>query len=152
MRIAYVLTSLGVGGAERQVVALAERMAARGHVVSLLLLRSRLSEEWPTTVDRVTLDMRKTPASLLAGLGRGRRFLRAFQPDLIHSHVYPANMTARLLCLFHSTPVISTVHNVYEGPWPRMTGLPSHRPSQPVHYCCQSGRSRSLRSAQSYPG
>lgn len=116
-----MLTSLGVGGAERQVVALAERMAARGHVVSLLLLRSRLSEEWPTTVDRVTLDMRKTPASLLAGLGRGRRFLRAFQPDLIHSHVYPANMTARLLCLFHSTPVISTVHNVYEGPWPRMT-------------------------------
>ena len=26
MRIAYVLTSLGIGGAERQVVALAERM------------------------------------------------------------------------------------------------------------------------------
>ena len=29
MRIAYMLTSLGFGGAERQVVALAERMAAR---------------------------------------------------------------------------------------------------------------------------
>ncbi len=120
MRIAYVLTSLGVGGAERQVVALAERMAARGHAVSLLLLRPRQPEEQPTTVDRFYLDMRKTPASILAGPVRGRRFLRAFNPDLIHSHVYPANMAARLLRLFHPTPVLSTVHNVYEGSWPRM--------------------------------
>ena len=120
MRIAYVLTSLGVGGAERQVVALAERMAARGHAVSLLLLRPRQPEERPTTVDRFYLDMRKTPASILAGPVRGRRFLRAFSPDLIHSHVFPANMAARLLRLFHSAPVLSTVHNVYEGSWPRM--------------------------------
>ena len=51
MRIAYVLTSLGFGGAERQVVALAERMAARGHAVSLVVLLPRQSEEWPTTLD-----------------------------------------------------------------------------------------------------
>jgi glycosyltransferase involved in cell wall biosynthesis len=50
-----------------------------------------------------------------------RRFLRVFQPDLIHSHTFPANMAARLLKI--SSPaaaVLSTVHNVYEGPWPRM--------------------------------
>jgi len=120
MRIAYVLTTLGMGGAERQVVALAERMAARGHAVSLLVLRPRQPEEWPTTVDRVYLDMRKTPAGLLAGLLRGCSFLRTFQPELIHSHVYPANMAARVLRLCHSAPVISTVHNIYEGSWPRM--------------------------------
>jgi len=121
MRIAYVLTSLGIGGAERQVVALAERMAARGHAVSLLVLRPRQLEEWPATVDRVYLDMRKTPASLLASLAKARRLLRIFSPDLIHSHVYPANMAARLLRLFGSAPsLISTVHNVYEGSWPRM--------------------------------
>ena len=39
MRIAYMLTSLGRGGAERQVVALAERMAARGHDVVLIVLK-----------------------------------------------------------------------------------------------------------------
>ena len=39
MRIAYMLTSLGIGGAERQVVALAERMAARGHDVLLIVLQ-----------------------------------------------------------------------------------------------------------------
>ena len=121
MRIAYVLPSLGMGGAERQVVALAERMAARGHTIRLLVLRPRQAEEWPTTVDCVYLDMRKTPAGVLGALVRGRRFLCSFKPDLIHSHVFPANMTARLLRLSATGPrLISTVHNVYEGPWWRM--------------------------------
>ncbi|MGA3372155.1 MAG: glycosyltransferase [Terracidiphilus sp.] len=120
MRIVYMLTSLGVGGAERQVTALAERMAARGHAVALLVLRSRQPEEWPTAVTVVRLEMRKNPASILAGLWRARRFLRAFAPDLIHSHTFPANMTARLLRLLYPVPVVSTIHNVYEGSWPRM--------------------------------
>ncbi|MFY9855096.1 MAG: glycosyltransferase, partial [Terracidiphilus sp.] len=89
MRIAYVLTSLGVGGAERQAVALAERMAARGHVVSLIVLRSCQPHEWPTTFDIVRLDVRKNPVSLLVGFEKARRVLRDFQPDLIHSHTYP---------------------------------------------------------------
>jgi glycosyltransferase involved in cell wall biosynthesis len=121
MRIAYVLTSLGVGGAERQALALAERMAARGHAVTLLVLRCRQLEEWSTTLEPAHLDMRRTPASLLAGLWKARHFLRDFQPDLIHSHTYPANMAARLLkIMLPGAAVISTIHNVYEGPWPRM--------------------------------
>ena len=121
MRIAYVLTSLGMGGAERQVVALAERMAARGHAVTVVVLRGRQPEEWHTSLDLVRLGMRKTPTSILAGLWKAHCFLRIFQPDLIHSHVFPANMAARLLKIsLPAAAVLSTVHNVYEGCWPRM--------------------------------
>lgn len=121
MRIVYVLTSLGVGGAERQVLALAERMAARGHAVSLLVLRPHQSQEWPTTVDRAYLNMRKTPVSFVSSLVRGRRFLRDFHPEIVHSHVFPANMAGRLVCLLMpGQRLISTVHNVYEGSWLRM--------------------------------
>jgi glycosyltransferase involved in cell wall biosynthesis len=121
MRIAYVLTSLGVGGAERQVVALAERMEARGHVVSLIVLLPRQSEEWPTTLDVVRLDTHKNPVSFLECLRKARRFLGVFQPELIHSHTCPANIAARLLNLRrHMAPIISTIHNIYEGPWARM--------------------------------
>jgi glycosyltransferase involved in cell wall biosynthesis len=120
MRIAYVLTSLGMGGAERQVLALADRMAARGHAVALVVLRPRQPEEWPTPLETVHLNMRKNPASFLTGLMKARRFLSAFQPDLLHSHTFPANMAARLLHLFNPAPVLSTIHNVYEGPWARM--------------------------------
>ena len=40
MRIAYVLNTLATGGAERQIVALADRMEARGHVVAIVALRA----------------------------------------------------------------------------------------------------------------
>jgi glycosyltransferase involved in cell wall biosynthesis len=121
MRIVYVLTSLGMGGAERQVLALAARMADRGHEVALMVLRSSVKEEWPTALKTVHLDMRRTPFSLIAGLARGCRFLRNFHPDLVHSHSFHANFVARLLKVFVASPVVlSTVHNVYEGGWHRM--------------------------------
>lgn len=121
MRIVYVLTSLGMGGAERQVLSLAGRMARHGHSVAVLVLRPKLPEEWPTTLDVIYLNMRKTPLSLLLGVLRGRRFIGKFHPDLIHSHTYPGNMVARLLKLLSpGTILISTIHNVYEGGWARM--------------------------------
>ncbi len=121
MRIVYVLTSLGMGGAERQALAQAERMAERGHTVAILVLRSRLAEEWPTELEALYLNMRKTSFSVLKGLAQARRFLREFKPELLHSHSFHANVVARLLkVLFPGTVVLSTVHNVYEGGWPRM--------------------------------
>jgi len=129
MRICYVLTSLGMGGAERQVLALAERMAQRGHAVSLLVLRPRLAEEWPTKLDVVHLDMRRTPASVFSGFLKARRFLRKERPDLLHSHSFHANLVARLLNMLASPQVemappqvvvVCTVHNVNEGGWLRM--------------------------------
>jgi glycosyltransferase involved in cell wall biosynthesis len=120
MRIAYMLTSLGKGGAERQVVALAERMAARGHQVVLIVLTPRETHEWPTSLDVIRLDMRKSLTGFCSGLATAHRFLRSFDPDLIHSHTFPANMAARTLHLVVSSPVvISTIHNVYEGGWQR---------------------------------
>ena len=121
MRIVYLFTSLGMGGAERQGLAIADRMAARGHAVSLLILRPRLAQEWPTTLDVLHLGLRKTPASFLPGIRLAIRFLHSFKPDLLHSHSFHANIFARLLKLFvPSAAVISTVHNVYEGGWLRM--------------------------------
>ena len=123
MRIVYMLPSLGIGGAERQVVALAERMKARGHAVALVTLLGQQAEEWPAAVDLLRLDLRKSPASAIAALWRAQRFLRGFRPDLIHSHVYPANMAGRLFKLMlPGAVVLSTVHNVYEGGWGRMLG------------------------------
>jgi glycosyltransferase involved in cell wall biosynthesis len=119
-RIAYMLTSLGIGGAERQVVALAERMAARGHHVVLIVLKPREAHEWPTSLEVIRLDMRKSFAGPFSALARAHRFLHSFHPDLVHSHTFPANMAARTLRLLGSAPaVFSTIHNIYEGGWQR---------------------------------
>ena len=121
MRILFVLTSLGIGGAERQVIALANHMADRGHEVALMVLRPQLAEQWPTALNTSHLGMRKNPITMLAAMARGRRFLADFQPDLIHSHSFHANIAARLLkLLWPRLAVLSTVHNVFEGGWGRM--------------------------------
>jgi glycosyltransferase involved in cell wall biosynthesis len=120
MVIVYVLTSLGMGGAERQVLALAGRMANRGHAVKLLVLRSRLPDEWPCALPVIYLDMHKTPLSVLSGMLRARNFLRGYRPDIVHSHSFHANVAARLLRIVLPLRVVSTVHNVYEGGWARM--------------------------------
>jgi glycosyltransferase involved in cell wall biosynthesis len=121
MRIVYVLTSLGIGGAEKQTLAVAERMKKRGHAVALLVMKPRIAEEWPSVLNTIHLDIRKTPASLFAGFWRARHFVRAFRPDLLHSHSFHANLFARCLkLLVPRLTVLSTIHNVYEGGWWRM--------------------------------
>lgn len=133
MRIAYVLTSLGMGGAERQVLSLADRMVARGHTVKLVILRPARLEEWTTALDIFRLEMRRTPVSLFSGLMRGRRFLGEFAPDLVHSHSFHANLVARLLKpLAPAAAVLSTVHNVYEGGWSRRL---AYRLTDPLSRC-----------------
>jgi glycosyltransferase involved in cell wall biosynthesis len=121
MRIVYVLNTLAVGGTERQVLAIAERMAARGHTVSLLVLRPREADRCTTDLDVVYLDIQKNPASAIAGVRRAAAFVRSFHPDVIHGHNFHGNMLARLMRLTCGGPkVISTIHNVYEGGRSRM--------------------------------
>ncbi len=132
MRVVTVLTSLGVGGAEKQALAVAERMAKRGHDVAVLVLRAQLPQEWSTALPVVHLDIygiREKPLSLVAGWRQARSFLFDFRPDVVHSHSFHANLLARLLQIgipagalagAPHTAVISTVHNVYEGGWMRM--------------------------------
>jgi glycosyltransferase involved in cell wall biosynthesis len=121
MRIALMLTSLGMGGAERQVVSLAERLQARGHAVLLVTLMPPLAEEWPTDLKVVRLGMSRSPQHIFAGLLRAHRVLGDFRLDILHSHTRHANLAARLLRLMGAAPrVITTLHSVRDGGAARM--------------------------------
>jgi glycosyltransferase involved in cell wall biosynthesis len=122
MRIVYLLNSLGVGGAERQALGIAERMAGCGHEVAILTLRNRVPEEWKTYLAVHRLNMRRSAPSFAAGLLPARRFLCGFRPDLIHSHSFHANIFARLLkVLYPRAAVVSTIHTEWERGWGRMS-------------------------------
>src|ERR1700678_3470745 len=125
MRIAYILTSLGVGGAERQVIWLARRMARAGHIVRLVVLLSRGTDDLlaestreadSEPFDVVYLGIHKRSWSAMRGLARGAGAIRQCRPDLIHAHNFHGNLAGRLLGLLcGKIPVVSTIHNVYEG-------------------------------------
>jgi glycosyltransferase involved in cell wall biosynthesis len=139
MRVAYILTSLSVGGAERQVLWLASRMARAGHTVRLIVLLPRGADDLlsrsaanadSTPFDVVYLGFQKNLWSALRGLARGASVIRHFRPDLIHSHNFHGNLAGRLLGrLCGRIPVISTIHNVYEGGRLRML---AYRISDPL--------------------
>ena len=124
MRILYLLNTLGIGGAERLVLDIGERMAARGHSVRIVTLGQKASDEWPTHLDVVRLGMTKVPLRAVSGIRNGVRVLHGFRPDIVHSHNFHGNLLARALKLVRpSTPVISTLHNEYEGGKGRMLAL-----------------------------
>lgn len=116
MRILMAITSLGVGGAERMVTALADRYATDGHQV--VLVRFHGEADLQPTNPRVrmeNLDMPRSPLAVLAALGRFRRLIREFRPDVVNSHLVHANILTRLLRLV--TPMsrlVRSAHNTNE--------------------------------------
>jgi glycosyltransferase involved in cell wall biosynthesis len=122
-RIAYLATTSGTGGAERQVHDLAVRMKQAGwdvSAISMLHLGDTFADLPAQGIPTASLGMRRgfgDPRALV----RLGLWLRDARPDVLHGHMVHANLLARLSRLIRPTPVvISTMHNQYQGPRWRM--------------------------------
>ena len=121
MKIFYVITGLGQGGAERVVCDLADAMFKKGHEVKIAYL----------TGDVITQPANKEIELLGIGLTNVitlpkayltlSKIVRNFKPDIVHAHMIHANILTRLVRLV--TPIqklICTAHNSNEGSALRM--------------------------------
>jgi glycosyltransferase involved in cell wall biosynthesis len=117
MRIALIVTSLGVGGAETQVMNLADRLDASGHQVLVVSMMDEIAlAPRRESVTVRSLGVEKTVASLARGYARAWRMMRDFAPDVVHSHMVHANLFSRLLRLLAPVPrLICTAHSINEG-------------------------------------
>lgn len=122
MKILLMITGLGVGGAERQVCALADQFCSIGHDVMLLCLHGTIAmSPAKKNIALINLEMKKTPLGFLFAYIKAFRILHTFKPDMIHSHMFHANIFARLLRIaYRSIPLVCTAHNVNEGGKVRM--------------------------------
>jgi glycosyltransferase involved in cell wall biosynthesis len=118
MRVMFLSTSMGMGGADKQLLSAAQLMVSRGHdvsIVSLTELGPMGLEAQASGIPTHSLDMRRGVPDP-RGLIRLVRLARAWKPDVLHSHMVHANLMARALRLFVPIPVmVSTIHNIYEG-------------------------------------
>lgn len=100
MKIIYVISTLTLGGAERQVIETANKMATNGHAVSLYVLDGPL-----TRLDEVNQDVVKVEAvsrnkrGNITTLINLAKFIRVVKPDLIHSFLFDADVFCRLASL-----------------------------------------------------
>lgn len=118
MRILFLSTSMGLGGADQQLLSAAQVLRDRGHavrIVSMTPLGPMGLQAQALGVTTDSLEMRRGVPDP-RGLGRLVRLVRAWKPEVVHSHMVHANLMARALRLLVPVPVlVSTIHNVYEG-------------------------------------
>ncbi|MCD9535867.1 glycosyltransferase [Photobacterium carnosum] len=122
MKILYITTGLGLGGAETQVCNLCDQFIELGHDVSLAyLLEPQVITPQSDQVSIYPLGLTRSPLSLFGTFYRLVKLIKKLQPDVIHTHMVHANLIARIASIFAKTPVlISTAHNANEGSKLRM--------------------------------
>ncbi|KZS23636.1 glycosyltransferase [Wohlfahrtiimonas chitiniclastica] len=121
MRILYIITGLGLGGAEKVVVDLADQMVNRGHTVCIAYLKGNIVVKPKSeSVQMISLGL-ESPKKLLKALYNFRQLIRQFKPDVVHAHMVHANIFARLARLMCKIPkLICTAHSSNEGGKARM--------------------------------
>lgn len=116
MKILYIITSLGYGGAERVVTDLAKTLHARGHQVQVISISSDVplgAELKQCGIAFRSLEFAGTIYSLaqiVKLLPKLRAIICEFAPAVIHSHLYAADCFVRLAAPAH-IPIVSTLHN-----------------------------------------
>lgn len=117
MKIFYVITGLGMGGAETQVVALTDKMTDLGHEVIVISLFGEMVVKFKSSsIVCFQMNMVKTLSSFLSTYKLIRKLLRQYQPDVVHSHMVHANLMMRLIRLSYPIKrLICTAHSNNEG-------------------------------------
>lgn len=116
MKILYVITGLGQGGAERVVCDLADQMHQRGHSVKIAYLTGDiLTRPINSEIELIKVNLNNL-ITLPTAYFNLQKIIKENNPDIIHSHMVHANILTRLIRL--STPIkklICTAHNSDEG-------------------------------------
>lgn len=122
MKIVFIITGLGVGGAERQVVDLADRLTCLGHTVKIIYLTGSVQlRPASDAVELIGLGLNRNSWGFIGAVFSLVKHLRSIQPDIVHSHMVHANLLARLARLIYRVPrLVCTAHNSNEGGMFRM--------------------------------
>ena len=116
MKILYLVTGLGLGGAEKVVCDLADQMILKGHDVKIVYLTgSVLVKPVSSRVELLPLHL-NSASNIFSASRKYKKIIRDFSPDVVHSHMIHANIFARLNHLsFKYVRLICTAHNSNEG-------------------------------------
>ncbi|TEU26820.1 glycosyltransferase [Alkanindiges illinoisensis] len=121
MKILYLTTSLGGGGAEKVVCDLADKMYEKGHqVVIAYLTRDIIVRPTCNEIQLINLDL-NSPFQMTNSFKKYKSLILEFQPNIVHAHMVHANIFARLCRFFVKIPrLICTAHSNNEGGRVRM--------------------------------
>lgn len=117
-KLLFVITGLGLGGAERQLCILADKFYQRGYEVMIISLNGEtVVRPEEKKIKIINLNLKKSPFSFLKVIFHCRNIIKAYQPSIVHSHMFHANVLMRLVgFLFKkSYKLVCTAHSKNEG-------------------------------------
>lgn len=121
MKILYVITGLGKGGAERVVCDLADKMYEKGNMVKIAYLTGDiLTSPTHEKIELVKINLNSFSSFVPAYIVLSK-LIKNYDPDIVHAHMVHANILTRLIKLV--VPIkklINTAHNSNEGGYTRM--------------------------------
>ncbi len=116
MRILYLITGLGGGGAEKIVIDLADQMSQLGHCVKIAYLKgSVVVRPKNTEIELIYLGLENL-TKVKFSYKNYKKIVLDFKPDVVHAHMVHANIFARISRRFLSVPrLICSAHSNNEG-------------------------------------
>ncbi|WP_352338917.1 glycosyltransferase [Psychrobacter sp. 16-MNA-CIBAN-0192] len=116
MKILYVITGLGKGGAERVVCDLADKMYEKGNIVKIAYLTGDiLTRPVNEKIELIKLNLNSISTFLFAYVSLSR-LIKDYNPDIVHAHMVHANIITRLIKILSPVKkLINTAHNSNEG-------------------------------------
>lgn len=117
-KLLFVITGLGLGGAERQLCILADKFYQRGYDVMIVSLNGEtVVRPEEKNIKILNLNLKKSPLSFFKVIFHCRKILKEYQPSVVHSHMFHANLLMRLVgFLFKkSYKLVCTAHSKNEG-------------------------------------
>jgi glycosyltransferase involved in cell wall biosynthesis len=117
MRVLHIQKSTGIGGSERHLVQLLRGLKASGDTVGICVLTAgnyrrfvHALEEATITTTRVVAGHHVNPVLPI----RLIRKIRAFAPDLVHTHLIHGDLYGQLAAHVARVPAVSTLHSVHK--------------------------------------
>ncbi|WP_083703543.1 glycosyltransferase [Pseudoalteromonas sp. SK20] len=117
IKIIFVITGLDMGGAERQVCDLADKLISNGYQVKIAyLVKPMRIRPRSNKVELVWLGGDKSITSMFKAFINLVKMIKKEKADVIHSHMFHANILLRLTRLFvYSELIVCTAHSNNEG-------------------------------------
>lgn len=136
MHICHIIPTLRHGGAERFVIDLSNAMVKRGHTVSIIVLKDDVPMIG-TLLAGVHMHVVEKKGKVSLGLvGALKRELQTIDPDIVHTHLFGADLWGRLAALLLRIPSITTEHNTnVDESWFKKKIKTFLRPASLVYTC-----------------
>ena len=109
MRVLFIISDLDLGGAQKQVVELCKQLVRHGNDVAVYTLNDCVprAKDLEGTGVQLVVDQKRSKLDPRV-LGRLRRFIKTWRPDIAHGFLFDGDIYARIAAFGTGIPVLNS--------------------------------------------